>query len=83
MNMTMMKELAGIYGWYVTVSQAAKLLGRADWRVGEFLRDANVPFYTIGRSKSFFLPDVIAAIEKTKWGIPTPTYAKPRGRAAL
>jgi hypothetical protein len=67
MNMKITSEIAKEYGWYISVAQAAKLLNCGRYKAGLILQEAGVAFRWVGRTKRFLLPDVLEAIEKTKW----------------
>ena len=54
--------------WYYNKKDISVLLGCTRQKAAEFLKINSVPYYNItGRAKSYFLPDVLEAIEKTKW----------------
>jgi len=54
--------------WYYNTGEAAELLGCGRARAAAFLREHSVPHHRItGRAKSYFLDDIIAAVEKSRW----------------
>jgi len=53
--------------WYINQGKVARILGYNRKLVAGFLKDNNIPFYRIGREKKYFLPEVMAAVEKSKW----------------
>ena len=54
--------------WYYNQKDIAILLGCTRQKAAEFLIMNSVPYYSVtGKSKSYFLPDILEAIEKTKW----------------
>ena len=53
--------------WYLLQSEIAVVLGITRQSAGKFLRKHSVPYYGIGKSKKFFLPDVLTIVEKTRW----------------
>ena len=53
--------------WYVNQKQVAALMGCGRQRTAGFLMEQSVPFYRIGRDKVYFLPEVLEAVEKTRW----------------
>ena len=53
--------------WYLNQGEVAVILGKTSPYAGAFLSQYGVPFYRIGKEKKFFLPEVIEAIEKTRW----------------
>jgi len=54
--------------WYYTQKDISVLLGCTRQKAAEFLIVNSVPYYSMtGKAKSYFLPDVLEAIEKTKW----------------
>jgi len=53
--------------FYFTIQELTQMLGANRNKVAAFLRDAGVPHYAIGRGKTYFLPEVIEAVEATRW----------------
>lgn len=66
------KSLAGDQKkqFYLNQAEVSRLLGRDPRITGEFLLDAGVPYYLIGRAKMYFLPEILEAVEKTRWRTP-------------
>ena len=69
MNMSTITHIAENPGkqWYLSQSEICRLLGYSKKYVAAFLREHAIPFYCPIREKRYFLPDVLDAIEKTKW----------------
>ena len=69
MNMKTMKEIAADVGaWYPTTTKlATKLFGCQNRQTTEFLAAQNVPYFLRGKTRIYFLPDVIEAIEAQRW----------------
>ena len=53
--------------WYVNQKEVAVILGRTRQVAAAFLAEHSVPFYRVGKAKSYFLPEVLEAVEKTRW----------------
>ena len=53
--------------WYLLQSEVAVVLGITRQSAAIFLNEQSVPFYTIGKSKKYLLPDVIDAVERNRW----------------
>jgi hypothetical protein len=54
--------------WYYNITETAKLLGCTRQYAAVFLNKQGVQHYRItGRAKSYFLDDIITAVEKTRW----------------
>ena len=53
--------------WYLLQSEVAVVLGMTRQSTAEFLIKNSVTYYGIGKSKKYFLPDIIEAIEKKRW----------------
>lgn len=51
--------------WYFNQKEVAALVGLNRQQTAKFLRSA--PCYCIATAKKYFLPDVVAAIEETRW----------------
>lgn len=52
--------------WF-NIGELATMLGRDRDAVSSFLREKSVPYICIGKSKSYFIGDVIDSLEKTRW----------------
>lgn len=59
--------------WYLYQKDVAVLLGCTRQKAAAFLEEQSVPYYRIGNSKSYFLPEVLEAVEKTRWKLPKVT----------
>lgn len=53
--------------WYLNQKEVADMLGCSRQTARAFLSEKNVPYYRIGKEKSYFLPELLEAIEKTRW----------------
>lgn len=53
--------------WYLNLNEVAVVLGRTRQYTAAFLIEHSVPFYRIGKAKSYFLPEVTEAIERNRW----------------
>ena len=53
--------------WYLSQMDVAVLIGRSRQYTAVFLEECAIPFYRIGRAKLYFLPEILEAIEKTRW----------------
>ena len=54
--------------WYLNIKETAVILGCTYQSASKFLKIHSVPSHKItGKSKSYFLDDVLTAVEKTKW----------------
>ena len=53
--------------FFFSVSELAVLLGVGNDIVRAFLCDASVPHYTLSKTKLYFLPEVLEAVERTRW----------------
>jgi hypothetical protein len=82
MNMTQMGVIAKDKDktWYLNLTGAAKFLGCGRHLAAQFLAEKNVPYYRVGKSKKYFLPHVIEAVEKTKWR-DAPPKTKPANKS--
>ena len=70
MNMKNLELVAKGAGeqWYFNQKQTAILLGCSRQRAALFLEEnAVTPHGITGKSKSYFLPDIIAAVEKRRY----------------
>lgn len=69
MNMATVEQIAKNPNtqWYLNLNQTAALLGCSVRIATIFLHEHSIPYYRIGKSKSYFLGDIIAEIEKTRW----------------
>ena len=68
-NMKAMQEIVKSNGgkWYCNITETARIIGCNRMMAAAFLAEKGVAHHRIGKSKSYFLPDVIEAAEKTKW----------------
>jgi hypothetical protein len=57
--------------FYYTLKETANYLGRDIAQVRVFLVEHSVPYYRIGKTKSYLLPEVIEAVNKTRWRDPS------------
>ena len=53
--------------FYYNTSEIAALLGSNPKYVTAFLIEKSVPYYCVGKSKIYFLPEVLEAVEGTRW----------------
>ncbi len=53
--------------FYVKIHEVADILGCDRGTASQFLARHKVPYERISRDKKFFLPDVMEAVEGTKW----------------
>ena len=69
MNMKTVTEIAGNpkKQWYFNQTELQIILGIGKTKFSDFIKSNPIPFYSIGKAKSYFLPDVLEAIEQTKW----------------
>lgn len=56
--------------WTLTQAEVAKRLGRCRQYTASFLEEHSVPFYRVGKEKTYLIWDVLEAIEKTRWKDP-------------
>ena len=56
----------GVVQWFYNTAQLAAHFGVHRTHIAEFLREKNIDFYCLGKSKIYNLIDVIEAVEKTR-----------------
>lgn len=52
---------------YYNQSEVTKIQGFDRHQAAYFLAEQSVPFYRLRRAKVYFLPEVLEAVEGTKW----------------
>ena len=69
MNMTMIERIAKNPDkqWYVNQKEVACILGCHRTYAAAFLVEQSVPYYRLGKTKKYFLPEVLEAAEKRRW----------------
>ena len=61
-------RLNGVVQWHYNITVLAKSFGGYRPEImSAFLNERSVPHYCIGKNKMFFLPEVLEAIEGTRW----------------
>lgn len=53
--------------WYHNLTGVARMIGYDRKQTAAFLRENSVPFYKVGKAKIYFLPEVLEAIDNTRW----------------
>ncbi len=56
----------GVVQWYYNTAQLAAHFGVHRGHMAEFLRENNIAFFSLGKSKIYNLIDVLEAVEKTR-----------------
>lgn len=69
MNQKALEQIAKNPGkqWYYKLSEIANILGLNRDLVANFLSENSVQYYCCSKAKMYFLPDVLEAVEKTRW----------------
>ena len=71
MNMKTIEQVAASAAtgqkWYLRQCEVARLMGVDRNTASTFLIEHSVPYYRISKEKSYFLPEVLEAVEKTHW----------------
>ena len=53
--------------FYLNLTEAATMLGCQPKLARAFFTERSVPYYKLNKSKSYFLPEVLEAVERTRW----------------
>ena len=53
--------------FYLNQTEVSTLLGCGRQCATAFLSTHSVPYYCIGKAKIYFLPELLEAVEKTRW----------------
>jgi hypothetical protein len=53
--------------WYLSITAAAAVMGVSRQRAARFLTEHAVPYRVIGKAKVYFLPEILDAVDSTKW----------------
>ena len=69
MNMKHIETVAADTGkaWFLGVGEVARVLGVGRNTAAQFLRDNALPYRKVANAKKYFLPEVLEALDKTKW----------------
>ena len=68
MNMKLVEQIAKEIGWYPNQKGVAKFLDCSRQHAVKFLNEHSIAHHRISsKSKSYFLDDIIKAVEKTRW----------------
>jgi len=67
MNIKSVQEIAQDIGWWPNQKKVAEFLGVSRQNAAKFLSDNGIPHHRITeKTKSYFLDDIIKAVEETK-----------------
>ena len=53
--------------WVYAQAEVADLLSIDRHEAARFLQEQSVPYYRIGERKKYFLPEILEAVERTRW----------------
>ena len=62
--------------FYLSLPEVATIFGCGRQCALAFLSEHSVPYYRIGSNKSYLLPEIIEAVETTRWRDKRPTTGR-------